>query len=99
MRKDFKIKVLLTFDIDANRDPLGDVESALQSAAHHLHETLQGTYLTDVLVMAPPPDNIWAEDPNHPVAQWQYEVENDDTRHGYWDWVASQEEQEQECSS
>jgi hypothetical protein len=36
------------------------------------------------------PDDIWAEDENHSVAQWQYEVENDDTRLGYWDWVNNQ---------
>jgi hypothetical protein len=36
------------------------------------------------------PDNIWAENENHPVDQWKYEVENDDTRLGYWDWQNNQ---------
>lgn len=39
-----------------------------------------------------PPDDVWGSDPDHPVEQWQYEVENDDTRLGYWDWVAGQQE-------
>lgn len=35
-------------------------------------------------------DDFWGEDPDHPVADWQYEVANDDTRLGYWDWVRIQ---------
>jgi hypothetical protein len=35
----------------------------------------------------------WEEDPQHPVADWQYEVSNDDTRLGYRDWLAHQEEE------
>ena len=31
--------------------------------------------------------DYWSEHPNHPVEDWQYEVENGDTREGYWDWV------------
>ena len=36
-----------------------------------------------------PADDPWAEDPDHPVADWQTEVANDDTRQGYWNWAAS----------
>lgn len=32
----------------------------------------------------------WGGHPGHPVADWQYEVGNDDTRRGYWGWVAAQ---------
>ena len=32
----------------------------------------------------------WGEHPNHPVADWQYEVANGDTRQGYWGWVAAE---------
>lgn len=32
----------------------------------------------------------WGEHPDHPVQDWQAEVANDDTRMGYWPWVASQ---------
>lgn len=31
----------------------------------------------------------WGEHPGHLVADWQYEVANDDTRLGYWQWVAN----------
>lgn len=42
--------------------------------------------------MNPKPENIWSEDPEHPVADWKYEVANDDTRLGYWEWVGHQKE-------
>ncbi len=29
----------------------------------------------------------WDVHPNYPVEDWQYEVANDDTRLGYWEWV------------
>jgi hypothetical protein len=32
---------------------------------------------------------FWGHHPDHPVADWQYEVQNDDTRLGYWGWVAA----------
>ncbi len=32
--------------------------------------------------------DYWGEDPEFPVADWQYEVSNGDTRMGYWEWVA-----------
>ena len=34
--------------------------------------------------------DTWDEDPNYPVADWQYDVSNDDTRLGYWEWVDAQ---------
>jgi len=30
---------------------------------------------------------VWGSHPTWPVADWQYDVANCDTRHGYWDWV------------
>ncbi len=33
----------------------------------------------------------WGEHPDHPVDDWKYEVANDDTRLGYWAWVAIRE--------
>lgn len=30
----------------------------------------------------------WGEHPQHPVEDWKYAVANDDTRLGYWAWVA-----------
>ena len=29
----------------------------------------------------------WDVHPNYPLEEWQYEVANDDTRLGYWEWV------------
>lgn len=29
----------------------------------------------------------WNEHPEYPVSDWQYEVDNGDTRLGYWEWV------------
>ncbi len=35
----------------------------------------------------------WGSDPDFPVADWQYEVSNDDTRQGYWEWVEQNREE------
>lgn len=29
----------------------------------------------------------WGEHPAYPVVDWKYEVDNGDTRQGYWEWV------------
>lgn len=29
----------------------------------------------------------WAEHPCAPLEDWKFEVQNDDTRLGYWEWV------------
>ena len=29
----------------------------------------------------------WGEHPEYPVVDWLYEVNNGDTRRGYWAWV------------
>ena len=39
--------------------------------------------------------NVWAEYPDYPKADWKYEVENDDTHQGYWEWVENQIEQKE----
>ena len=31
----------------------------------------------------------WKEHPEHSFEDWQYEVGNNDTRRGYWAWVAN----------
>lgn len=35
----------------------------------------------------------WGEHPKFPISDWKLEVENDDTRRGYWDWVAARLEE------
>ncbi len=33
---------------------------------------------------------VWGQHPDYPVADWQAEIENNDTRLGYWEWVEHQ---------
>jgi len=35
------------------------------------------------------PLNVWGEDEQFPREDWRYEVTNDDTNLGYWEWVKS----------
>lgn len=32
----------------------------------------------------------WGEHPKHKVERWQYEVDNNYTRLGYWEWVVDE---------
>ena len=41
-------------------------------------------------------DEIWSEDPQYPVSEWQLEVANDITRLGYWNWVEHRKEANQD---
>lgn len=36
---------------------------------------------------------VWGEHDDFPVSDWRYEVANQDTRTGYWEWVAARVEQ------
>lgn len=36
---------------------------------------------------------LWVGHPDFKVCVWQYEVANNDTRLGYWDWVVAQIEE------
>ena len=36
---------------------------------------------------------VWGNHPKYPPKDWTYEVDNGDTRAGYWDWVISMIEQ------
>lgn len=36
----------------------------------------------------------WGEHPDHVVDDWKYEIENDDTRQSYWQWVESELERD-----
>ncbi len=38
----------------------------------------------------------WDEDPDYPISDWKYEVENNDTRLGYADWVQHERERDAE---
>lgn len=41
-------------------------------------------------------DYPWNEDPDWPLADWQYGVANGDTRLGYWPWVEHNRESAKE---
>lgn len=41
-------------------------------------------------------DGPWGEHPMHSTSSWQQEVDLDETRLGYWEWVAGQNEQAEE---
>jgi hypothetical protein len=34
--------------------------------------------------------DYWGEHEDYTLAAWRYEVANNDTREGYWEWVAGQ---------
>jgi hypothetical protein len=38
----------------------------------------------------------WSEHPDYPVTDWQYNVREGNTRLGYWAWIASNIEANQE---
>lgn len=38
----------------------------------------------------------WGEHPSYPWHQWSYDVGEDYTRSGYWDWVLEQAEEAQQ---
>lgn len=39
---------------------------------------------------------IWGSHLDYPLEDWKYEVTNNDTRMGYWNWVESKIEQEED---
>jgi len=41
-----------------------------------------------------PKVDYWSSDPQFPVETWQWEVSEDATRMGYWDWVDYKRESE-----
>ena len=40
----------------------------------------------------------WNSHPTHSVTDWQQEVNENNTRRGYWEWVAAQIEEEDDNS-
>lgn len=37
--------------------------------------------------------DVWGEDPECPLRDWQYEIGNNETRLGYWEWVQSKKDE------
>ncbi len=78
---------------NAHRNPVPDlylVESAqeLMNWAAYAIRYLGGKPDFPVLVNG----QYFAEDPEHPLRQWQIEAESDLTRKGYWEWVEMRKE-------
>jgi hypothetical protein len=40
------------------------------------------------------PRGYWGEHPKYPVEDWRYQVANNETRQGYWEWCLDLKEQE-----
>lgn len=54
-----------------------------------MNEESQRRIITNDDLLGPIPYDIWGEHETYPRADWKYEVQNDDTNLGYWDWVKS----------
>jgi len=53
---------------------MAQIEKHIAGVAYDLKEAYGGT---------------WGEHPAYPVADWQLDIANGDTRLGYWEWVAA----------
>lgn len=70
-------------------DALGDALEALRAEPAYA-----STGLTAVDRYVAGPDDYWGEDARFPREDWVAAVANDDTRLGYWEWVAARREEE-----
>lgn len=76
--------------LNGNNDP------AMIRASLDLVEAMREPHL-----IAKEHHGTWGDHPQHLVSDWQYEVEYDDTRLGYWEWVANEItlNQEDDCEA
>jgi hypothetical protein len=44
----------------------------------------------DIQNLADKHGGTWGEHPDYPIADWQYQVANEHTRKGYWEWISDQ---------
>lgn len=69
----------------------------------HLPERLVMTKTTSEKTHAATADAVifgfWGEHPGYPSADWREAVANGDTRSGYWDWAADNEEAAQNAEA
>ncbi len=47
----------------------------------------------DIQAMIEENGAYWEDHPDHELSDWKYEVFNDDTKQGYWEWAAGNENQ------
>lgn len=60
---------------------------SLETARSYLASPIAAQAIAQALVGADAVGSYWDEQPDFPLADWQYEVQNGDTRQGYADWV------------
>jgi hypothetical protein len=65
----------------------------IQPAASNPPKPLPNTTHPDASQLIAGIESVWDDHPDYPSEDWQHEVENGDTRRGYWDWVASKLEE------
>jgi hypothetical protein len=71
------------------KKPLREAQASSNTTRHSLPETTH----PDAPQLIAEADSVWDDHPNYPSEDWKYEVENGDTRRGYWDWVAAKIEE------
>ena len=90
MREEITIKAILTWECDA-KYPLAQQIESLKSELFSLRN-LTKVEVLDISPEAQTYSDQWADDQDYPVSDWKYQIENNDTRRGYWDWVEAQRE-------
>jgi hypothetical protein len=87
------MSVLTAADLAYLRALVG-AEETLQEESRHLSgvRAPQGLLFRLGTLPAAPAPSHWDEDSEFPVADWRYEIANDDTRLGYREWVEHQRE-------
>lgn len=65
-------------DIDGNVLPPEEAPTEEPTPATATYDSLKDSF-----------GGTWGELPDYPVADWQAEVADDNTRQGYWEWVES----------
>lgn len=72
-----------------------DEAQAQRADAAELLEIVRSEHvLTEVQLNDKYSDGRWGNHPIYPSADWRTEVDNEETRQGYWPWVLSQMDQD-----
>lgn len=84
--------------VDDSSAEQGLLKVATEGGPIHIEVRLQEE--PALMHISEPFGGIWGEHPDHDPSDWRQEVENHDTRLGYWDWVAAKiDEAETEADS
>jgi hypothetical protein len=75
------------FGQQGSTDPV--VSRALETIARNVKRL--DAELVEIFKNQPPvPEDYWGEDGEYLLESWRYEIANNDTRLGYWEWVEGQ---------